>query len=161
MPVRVRGYEAADFEFVRGLFEGSLAEEKNRVPVLGLPDDFAESYLPRLIQEAAEEHGSVLVAEVDSERSGFIAALPKEAQAWDQSHQKVVMIMELHVAAGHRRRGVGRALMEAVERKFALDGFDWATLGTMAGNTAAHSMYRALGFEVTYLFMGKRLRAQA
>lgn len=158
MRVRIRDYVDADFPFVRSLFVTYLAEERDRVPLLGVADDFPDTYLPQLVRKTRAEEGLFLVAETEGANCGFLVALPKERAPWDQTTQRSVMIMEAHVDPRFRRRGVGRALFAEVEQRFLRRGFEWATLGTFAGNVAAHSFYRALGYEVTYQFMGKGLR---
>ena len=157
MPVAIRDYTDLDWEFVRTLFATYLAEERGRVSVLGMADDFPDTYLPQLIRRTREDDGLVLVAEEEGVRCGFIAALPKEAQPWDRTRGPVVMVMEAHVDGRHRRRGIGRRLFAAVEERYADRGFAWVTLGTFAGNAAAHAFYREMGYGPTYLFMGKPL----
>ncbi|HZY92550.1 MAG TPA: GNAT family N-acetyltransferase [Thermoplasmata archaeon] len=153
----VRAYEETDFGFVRSVFAAYLEEERRRVPEMGVGDDFPDSYLPRLIQKTQNEGGKFLVALEEGTRCGFIAALPKEAQPWDQTRKKTLMIMEAHVDAAFRRRGIGRELFSAIEQAFSCDGFDWSTLGTFAGNAQAHAFYRSMGYEATYQFMGKKI----
>lgn len=157
MPIRIRDSTSDDVDFLRSGFTAYLDEERQRVPVLGLRDDFADSYLPKLVVKVHEQHGEFLVAELDGERCGYIVAVPKDPNAWDQTRSPVAMIMELYVAPGHRRAGIGRRLFEEVERRFAARGFDWVTFGVMASNADARSFYRAMGYRETYLFMGKPL----
>ncbi len=157
VPVEIRDYSDRDYEFVRRLFSAYLAEEKSRVEVLGIADDFPDQYLPGLIQKTREQGGLFLVAEQDRGQVGFVAVLPKDPQPWDPTHGKVAMIMELHVHPDHRRQGVGRQLFASAEKWAVTHGLVWATLGTFAANAAAHSFYAAMGYRPTYLFMGKPL----
>jgi ribosomal protein S18 acetylase RimI-like enzyme len=158
MELTIRDGRPEDRAFVHDGFASYLAEERTRVPVLGIPDDFPDTYVPRLLEKVRSEGGSFLVAESGGERCGYVIALPKEPSAWDQTHARVAMIMELFVTPSHRRSGVGRRLFEEVEDRFAARGFDWVTLGMMALNERARSFYRAMGYRETYRFMGKPLR---
>jgi ribosomal protein S18 acetylase RimI-like enzyme len=157
MPVHIRDATVQDHAFLRSGLAAYLAEERARVPVLGLPDDFADTYLPKLVAKVRDQGGEFLVAESDGERCGYAVVLPKEPNAWDQTRSRTAMIMELFVAPDHRRAGVGRRLFEEVERRFAARGFDWVTFGVMATNVDARAFYRAMGYRETYLFMGKAL----
>lgn len=56
-------------------------------------------------------------------------------------------ISNVAVAPEHRGRGIGRALMLATLREIAQREGSWALLQVRADNTAAHSLYRDLGFE--------------
>ena len=60
-----------------------------------------------------------------------------------------VFVSSVHVDAGHRRRGLGRALMVEAE-KFARDayGVDFVCLSVNTWNAPAISMYCDLGFEI-------------
>jgi ribosomal protein S18 acetylase RimI-like enzyme len=157
MPLHIRDSTREDFEFLRVGFVAYLEEERRRVPVLGLPDGFADTYLPSLVAKVRDQGGVFLVAERDGERCGYVIALPKDPNAWDQTRSRTAMVMELYVAPGHRRAGIGRRLFEEVEERFAARGFDWVTFGVMATNVDARSFYRAMGYRETYLFMGKAL----
>lgn len=55
-------------------------------------------------------------------------------------------LAELYVAPDHRRRGLGRALMEEAMRQARAKGADMMDLGTSEGDEAALALYRSLGF---------------
>ncbi|HEY9722830.1 MAG TPA: GNAT family N-acetyltransferase [Oscillatoriaceae cyanobacterium] len=53
-----------------------------------------------------------------------------------------------YVAPEGRGLGLGRGLMQAaIAHARTLPGVDWVQLGVGAGQTAAHGLYQALGFE--------------
>jgi streptothricin acetyltransferase len=60
-------------------------------------------------------------------------------------------VWEFHVAESHRRRGIGRQLMEAVVDKARQTGFRVVGLETQSTNIPAISFYRAVGFEIDAL----------
>ena len=60
-------------------------------------------------------------------------------------------VWEFHVAESHRRRGIGRQLMEAVVEKARQTGFRVVGLETQSTNIPAISFYRAVGFEIDAL----------
>jgi ribosomal protein S18 acetylase RimI-like enzyme len=53
---------------------------------------------------------------------------------------------DLYVRASHRRRGYGRALLEAVFERIRERGGVYVELGASANNTEAVAFYQALGF---------------
>ena len=57
------------------------------------------------------------------------------------------------VAAGHRGRGVGRALMEAAEDRAARDGIELLTLDALSQNRPAIALYGSMGYEASGLLM--------
>ena len=70
----------------------------------------------------------------------------------------VPLIQGLHVAADRRRRGIGRAMVTAMERSARERGHDRIALGVDPDHAPAVGLYRGLGyrdwahgtFEVTY-----------
>jgi GNAT superfamily N-acetyltransferase len=60
--------------------------------------------------------------------------------------QPLVNVHDLTVLPGHRERGVGRALLQAVEREARRRGASKVTLEVLSGNKRAQSLYLALGY---------------
>ncbi len=50
--------------------------------------------------------------------------------------------------------------MRAVEEHFRARGSDWLSLGVFPTNETARAVYRGMGYQDTYLFMGKKLRTR-
>jgi ribosomal protein S18 acetylase RimI-like enzyme len=67
-----------------------------------------------------------------------------EPRRWNST----LWVWEFHVAESHRRRGIGRQLMEAVVEKARQSGFRVVGLETQSTNISAISFYRATGFEI-------------
>ena len=63
------------------------------------------------------------------------------------SARPVVNVHDLHVAPDRQRRGIGRALLEAVERRARELGAVRLTLEVQEGNAAALALYHRFGFE--------------
>jgi ribosomal protein S18 acetylase RimI-like enzyme len=55
-------------------------------------------------------------------------------------------LAELYVVPGRRRRGLGRALMEAAIEQARREGADHMDLGTSDDDVAARALYESLGF---------------
>lgn len=70
---------------------------------------------------------------------------------------EVVDELDIHNVAvhpGHRRRGVGRAMLEGLIGSAAERGFQRMTLEVRRSNDAAQALYRSLGFEFCGLRRG-------
>jgi ribosomal protein S18 acetylase RimI-like enzyme len=161
--VRVRPYRTGDFEFVRRLFSEYTNHEKRRLAKKGLVYswDFDERYLKSLPRQT-RRGGVFLVATVGDRSAGWIAAIrkgKKENWSWDATTRPSGLVMELHVASEFRGRGIGRQLMETVEKHFRSRGSDWLSLGLFPANEGARRFYDRLGYQPVYTYMGKRPRA--
>ena len=102
------------------------------------PDPWRISYYKRLLQ-LRKRHSHLFVARLDNEVIGYVVFYINCGEAH---------IMNIAVAAEHRRHGVGRTLM-----LFALDiiktnDADVIYLEVAVNNSAACQLYREFGFEV-------------
>ncbi len=70
-------------------------------------------------------------------------------------------IFLLYVAPAHRRRGIGRALMQQAEVWARAQGDRQIGLQVFQSNQAALQLYRSLGFETQSLWMAKPLPPQS
>lgn len=66
-----------------------------------------------------------------------------------ESSQGMGLIVELAVAPAHRRRGLGRALVQHSLRRFVEQGLTSAELFVEQSAQAARKLYRGLGFQPT------------
>jgi ribosomal-protein-alanine N-acetyltransferase len=60
-------------------------------------------------------------------------------------------ISGIAVDENYRRRGIGRALMEAAEREFLADGCEMVTLEVRPSNLGAIQFYEKMGYERTHV----------
>jgi GNAT superfamily N-acetyltransferase len=88
----------------------------------------------------------VVVAEVDGEVVGLAHLQVSPGLERDRP---VAKLGGLVVDEQHRRRGVGRALAEAMEQEARLRGCELLFLTTAEGRDDAHAFYESAGFELT------------
>jgi ribosomal protein S18 acetylase RimI-like enzyme len=94
----------------------------------------------------------VLVALADGEVAGYVQlarATPLEAS------DHVRMISGIAVSAEHRRRGVGRALVEGAAAEARARGAQRLTLRVLGPNTGARDLYESAGFVVEGTLRGE------
>ncbi len=100
-----------------------------------------ERYGPEVFLALISLPGSViLVAEEDGEVVGYSAGYLEG--------DGVGHIASVAVRPGFRRRGIGRALMEALERELVARGARRLRLEVRASNQAARRLYESLGYRV-------------
>ena len=145
---RVREATAKDVEAIHSL-AGELA-----ATVGDSPPRF-EDVRARLVELLEEPRARVLVAEDEGAVVGVASLWIKP----DLAHgDTVIEVPTLVVAEGSRRGGVGKLLMEGVQRLGAENGADLIELVATTQNVAAREFYRTLGFvetdHVTLEFVG-------
>ena len=98
----------------------------------------------RLAALEALPRAEVLVAEIDGTVAGFVgvSAVPHLAR-----HGSFARLTGLSVSAGHRRRGVGAALMRAAEDLARGWGCDRMEVTSSRSRAEAPGFYPALGYE--------------
>jgi ribosomal protein S18 acetylase RimI-like enzyme len=100
MAATIRGYEARDFAAIHKLDQACF------VPGI--------SYSKWTLQHFLDlDSADCLIAEEGKQLAGFILA---------ESHPPLAHIITLDIAAAHRRKGVGSALLREMEQHFAYHG---------------------------------------
>jgi GNAT superfamily N-acetyltransferase len=120
---------------------------------LGYPAS-AEAVARRLAQLEASDADSVVVAEADGEVVGLASLHTSLSIECDEPAAKLSAII---VDERHRRRGIGEALVAAMEAEARERGCCLIFLTTAARRADAHDFYRRLGFEETGLRFVKPL----
>lgn len=116
--------ESLDFDLCFQDFEAELD---------ALPGDYAPPAGALLLAEVADTEGANKVA-------GCVALRPMDDDG-------VCEMKRLYVRPAYRRRGVGRALANAIVDKAQALGYDIMRLDTVKSMTAARRLYASLSFE--------------
>ena len=121
----------------------SLARDEADFDVAGRSD--AKDPLAREDARAFLADGNVLfwVAEHDGEVVGFLSCQLVRRRAAPPE----LLLYEIGVRAAQRRRGVGRALVAAMDAWMRAHGVD--EVWVLADNDGAVAFYRACGFEIS------------
>lgn len=102
--------------------------------------------------------GGLLVAKLDDEPVGF-ASFTMERGSFELDVTRG-FLSNLYVTHAYRNRGVGTALLEAVESELASRGAEVLALEAMANNEAARRFYRRNGYEPYRVAMERRLAGE-
>ncbi len=113
-------------------------------------EEFGRFYVNRMLAEAADAKGLVLIAEEQGRIIGFAAGAVRDRRPEDV-YQVVSFqdgeLTELYVVPEARHRGIGTALVEACERWFRENGCGAVHIEVFAPNEGAIRFYERLGYE--------------
>jgi ribosomal-protein-alanine N-acetyltransferase len=145
MRMQLRNYTSDDLEAMHALDVECFAPQFR----------FSRSAM-RTFAEARKAR--VVVAEDDGQMVGFCIVHVERVQG-----KKVGYVVTLDVAPEHRRSGLGRALMQAMEKTVIAEGGSAMALHVYVGNSPAIAFYERSGFVFSHVaegFYGDGLDAQ-
>lgn len=134
-PVQVRAARAEDAPAI-----AALAAELNAHQ--GDPDDQFPAEVVLRDGFGPRPKFQVLVAEHQGAVVGYAMLLPAYETGWGSDG---LYMSDLHVGSGHRRLGIGRALMVACAQEVRRQGKGYLWWASRAWNEPAQAFYRALG----------------
>jgi ribosomal protein S18 acetylase RimI-like enzyme len=94
----------------------------------------------------------MFVLEHDDEAVGRLWLAEREIDG-----RRAMFIFDIHVDAGFRGRGFGRAAMQFVEREALARDIHRVELNVFGGNAVARGLYRSLGYVERSVRMAKDL----
>lgn len=116
---------------------------------LRLMPGYAELYTEGFLKKIADQKGKIYVAIAEDKLVGFIAAVMDEWTEMDLlGHVPDVYarIIELFVDEPYRGTGIGKELMETMEKFLKEAGCGYVSLEVFGPNKAAHEFYGKLGY---------------
>jgi len=107
---------------------------------------FADPWDERTLQESLAYYPETFfVAKNDGELAGFVAGGIEDTGEEVYGH-----IMNLAVASGYRRQGIGKRLVRRLEREYVVLGASAVQLEVRVTNTGAQEFYRRLGYREVF-----------
>jgi ribosomal protein S18 acetylase RimI-like enzyme len=148
----IRRFEERDratCEWLMDAFEDELVAMDPHHRVIRGPG-YGTRFVQRMLDDAAENDGQVLIAEDDDGIVGFAAgsiSTRDRTEALSVIDYRTGEVIELYVIPQARGRGIGRELLARFEAFFRETGCDSMRIEVFAHNMHARSFYAELGFE--------------
>ncbi|MFH1129692.1 MAG: GNAT family N-acetyltransferase [Pseudomonadota bacterium] len=153
----LRPAKAEDFPIVCGLWQqGALFHARIQPKFFRVPTE--ETLRQRFEKTMCSTNGHLLVAELDGLAVGVLELHVYDTPK-DQSMVQLrrLCVDDVVVDAGCRRRGIGRALMEAAVDLGRRHRAQQLVLTVWNGNKTAHEFYRSLGYTEINTVLGVEL----
>jgi len=143
------------------LFEGMIALqafERSLEPNRADPEAVAARHVEDLLAQRDRGEAEILVAEADGRVVGWIGVVTRyTSDDLLERHRRFAYITDLIVLEAHRRRGLGRRLLEAAERYAASQGDRRLRVGVLAANDHAHRVYAKAGYRDYEVILEKEI----
>jgi ribosomal protein S18 acetylase RimI-like enzyme len=155
----VRTYdEARDYSGLRRCVIELQSFERNLDPRLPEGSDIADEYIDDLLDQCRKYSGEVFVAEEDESLVGY-ACVWARARSEDpaEAPREYAYVKDLVVLPHHRKRGIGRLLLETCESYARKHRAAYLRVSVLAANAVARELYGDFGFREREIVMDKSL----
>lgn len=154
----IRAMLESDREAVLGLLGELTAHEAALSDDRATGPETAAACLADDAEKASETGGALFVADVEGRVVGYLALQLGRAGPYVKDHWRDhVHIENIVVASGHRKAGIGQALLAEAERFARAAGRKVVLLGVLPRNDIALAAYRRAGFAELSIEMAKVL----
>jgi ribosomal protein S18 acetylase RimI-like enzyme len=122
--------------------------------------DIGSWYVSRVLREARDSGGELIVAELDGRIVGYATLLTRQSSetSIDEVLYTYAYVGDLIVTKSARGRGVGAQLLQECERLARAAGERWLRITVLAANPQAIEVYKRFGFTDQLIDMEKPLR---
>ena len=118
----------------------------------------APRYLQHLLIRCDETNGKIFVAESEGRVVGMVCVYARvKSDAVDEEFHEYAYVSDLVILAGHRGKGLGRALLKCAEDHARRQGATLLRINVLAQNEVARSLYARCGFDELLVVLQKKL----
>ncbi len=143
----IRPFRAADLHGLLRCIAEMQEAERALEPRLRPGPEIARAYYEELRGRCTAQAGAIFVADVEGEIAGFVAVQARVPhEGLDDPPGEYALVSDLSVLPSHRRRGIGRALLQAAESHARALHAHELRIGVLSANAPARRLYQAHGF---------------
>ena len=155
----IRPYDSRDEHEVVMLARELQDHESRIFDRMTPPHEIGSWYVARILRDACDSGGELLVAERDGQVAGYATLLVGQSSenAMDEVFYTFAYVGDLVVARSEHGRGIGKALLTECERLARAAGEKWLRVTVLSRNRRAVSLYSNFGFDSQFTNMEKRL----
>ncbi|MFZ1721510.1 MAG: GNAT family N-acetyltransferase [Microgenomates group bacterium] len=154
MQINIRQARPKDWQLIQKLNNHVFQNDKENDSDMNLNWPFTEQGIAYYKDLANGTYGHCLIAEIGNEVVGY-AALSKKS--FDYRNSQYVELENIGVDPAYRSKGIGKVLMETIEKWARDQGADKLYVAAFWGNTRAIKYYKQNGFHETGIELEKDL----
>jgi ribosomal protein S18 acetylase RimI-like enzyme len=158
--LRIRPFQSKDESEVVLLVRELQDHEAVYFDRMAPSSDIGSWYVSRVLREARDSGGELIVAELDGRIVGYATLLTRQSSetSIDEVLYTYAYVGDLIVTKSARGRGVGAQLLQECERLARAAGERWLRITVLAANPQAIEVYKRFGFTDQLIDMEKPLR---
>lgn len=154
----IRDYRPADAAALRRCVVELQEVERAIDPRLRTGESMADAYCEQIHERCRRADGRVFVADADGEVVGFVTVLAREPfTELDDPPGTYAFLTDLIVLSPHRRKGIGRQLLERAESFARSAGARELRIGVLNKNAPARRLYLDADFVPHLEIFSKKL----
>lgn len=158
MSLRIRPIQPSDLPALERCVIEMQDFERAIDPRLRPGAAMAAAYTAELRERSVRRDGVILVAEIEGAVAGFVAVQARVPyEGLDDPPGFYALVSDLAVLPAHRRKGLGRALLDAAEAHARARGAPELRIAVLAENVDAGRIYRTAGFRPYLEILSKPL----
>ena len=160
--MEITEYNPSHFDLIVKLMNefSKYLEASDKTKITTFQDGGAFHFTNKMVTFANEKNGKVFVAIEGGKVVGFVGghiANLSEDEKFEVSYKKPGEIRELFVTSKYRKKGIGKLLLNELEKHFKNIGCDVIKLSVLSVNIKARTFYESSGFKDTNVIMAKLL----
>lgn len=121
-------------------------------------EELSEKFKQYLIKSINQKEPNILVAKIDGELVGFITFEENSESYFDTKINNFGEVIELFVKEDNRSTGIGKKLMEEVEKYFSKKGLKYVKLQSSTYNKLALDFYKRIGYQNRQILLYKKIK---
>lgn len=157
--LKIRPYQPRDESEVVLLVRELQNHESNLFDRMSPAREIGSWYVSRILREARESGGDLIVAELDGRIVGYATLFARQSSetAIDEVYYTYACIGDLIVTKSARGSRIGAALLGECERLARAAGEKWLRITVLAANRDTVQIYQRFGFTHQFIDMEKPL----
>lgn len=160
MNIKIVNYKKEDKEDLRRLIIGLRQFESgiDTWKFYKFDKEYEKKAIEKLLKNVEEKEGKIYLAKFDGKIIGFIAGyIVPDKGNFEIYNWKRGYVDELYIDEKYRTQGIGKKLLEKIEKYFKSKKCDIFGLDIVAANKGAEEFYKKQGLEERSLFLSKAL----
>jgi GNAT superfamily N-acetyltransferase len=145
---KIEPYQPKDLPLVVSFVAAIQEHERTMVPELRSGEEIGKEYALSLLKSVAEKNGAIFMARSSDDIVGFVCSWvdQDEDPLLQDNMRNHAYVSDIFVTSEHRGKGVGRALLDAIEITMRDKGCQRIRVCAKASNREAVGFYDSNGY---------------